>query len=69
MPAYRLYFLDRYSGRIRAAENFHADDEAATEQVLQRGLGEPLELWCGARKVARFEAEPEIASGGRGAAE
>ena len=66
MPYYRLYFLDRFTGHIRTAENLYAaDDGDAAEQVRERDLAEPLELWCGGRKVARFEAGPEFAAKGR----
>lgn len=61
MPDYRLYHLDRHSGHIRTAETFDApDDESAREQIRQRALSDPLELWSGSRKVERFEARPEL---------
>ncbi len=63
MPDYRLYFLDRHSGRIRSAENLQAaDDAGAIHRIRLRGSAEPMELWCGARKVARFDGVPEAAA-------
>ena len=63
MPDYRLYFLDRHSGHIRNAENFEAaDDAAAVHRIRLRGSAEPMELWCGGRKVSRFDGIPEAAA-------
>ena len=63
MPDYRLYRLDRRSGRITSAENLHADDDAAAiHRVRLRGRSEAMELWCGARKVCRFDGAPEAAT-------
>jgi hypothetical protein len=60
MPDYRLYLLDRFSGHITGVSDFHsADDVEAVILVNQRGDVVPTELWCGARKVARFDAPPE----------
>ena len=69
MPDYRLYILDRDSGHIQTAETFSAaDDGAAVHRVRLRGRTEPLELWCGARKLLRVDAQPDAAafSDGRG---
>ena len=58
MPDYRLYFLDG-AGHIYKAEDVHAADDAAAVQRIQLGRSkEPMELWCGARKVARFDGVP-----------
>lgn len=63
MPDYRLYFLDRHTGHIEGAENFHAaDDVSAVHQIELREHSQPMELWCGARKVAHFDAVPEAAA-------
>jgi hypothetical protein len=63
MPDYRLYFLDRFSGHIEGAENFHAaDDVAAIHRIQLRGSPEPMELWSGARKVSRFDGVPQAAA-------
>lgn len=61
MPDYRLYLMNLHSGHIEGAETFQsADDDEALGHVNQRNLEGPAELWCGARKVARFEARSEI---------
>lgn len=63
MPDYRLYLLDRDSGHIRAAEELQAaDDAAAVHRIRLRGNAEPLELWCGPRKVCRIDGKPEGAA-------
>lgn len=63
MPDYRLYFLDCYTGHIEGAENFHAaDDVAAVHRIQLRGSTKPMELWCGGRKVSRFDGVPEAAA-------
>lgn len=60
MPDYRLYLLNTRSGHIEGVEEFHsADDVEAACLVDQRQRRVPTELWCGARKVARFDAVPE----------
>jgi hypothetical protein len=63
MPHYRLYFLDPYSGHIERAEDLHAaDDVGAIHRIQLRGSPEPMELWCGARKVSRFDGVPQAAA-------
>ena len=63
MPDYRLYLLNRHSGHIDGVDSFHsADDIEAICLVTQRGHNVPTELWCGGRKVARFDARPEQAA-------
>ena len=63
MPDYRLYLLDRHSGHIEGVEEFHsADDVEAICLLGQRERDIPTELWCGGRKVARFDARPEAAA-------
>ena len=58
MAHYRLYFMNIRNGHIDLARDLvAADDAMATEIALdQAGLG-PMELWCGGRKVRRFEAQ------------
>ncbi len=55
MAEYRVYSLD-YDGHIsRPAQIIHCiDDAQAIEQTLQLMDGKDLELWDGARQVARF---------------
>ena len=63
MPVYRLYFLDRHTGHIEGAEEFlAADDIAAVHRIQLRGRTEPMEVWQGGRKVARFDGVPEAAA-------
>lgn len=66
MPDYRLYFLDRETGHIERAETLQAaDDVAAIHRIQLRGSAEPMELWCGGRKVSRFNDAPEAAASTR----
>jgi hypothetical protein len=62
MPGYRLYLLDTYSGHINGVEEIHsADDLGAIALATERPRDVPAELWCGSRKICRFDALPEIA--------
>ena len=58
MAYYRLYFMDPRSGHIAAFEEIEADcdEQAIAETEKYRGW-QPLELWCGGKKVHRIEAE------------
>jgi hypothetical protein len=52
---YRLYFLNA-EGRIRHAVEIQCeDDEAATKLVQQHADGRAMELWQGARCVAKYD--------------
>lgn len=63
MPDYRLYLLNPYSGHIDGVDEFHsADDVEAICLINQQDRDVPTELWCGACKVARFDARPEQAT-------
>lgn len=57
MADYRLYLMNVSNGHIDSARDLTApgDSEAikATSGFDRRG---PMELWCGGRKVHRFEA-------------
>ena len=60
MPDYRLYRLNPNSGHIDGVEEFHSgDDVEAILLVQNRSRRVPVELWCGGRKVTRFDAAPE----------
>ena len=60
MHHYRLYFLDQRSGHILRAADYEAVDDAEALLLAREQQGaHPLELWCGARRVA----EVEIAAG------
>lgn len=57
MAHYRLYVLDR-EDHIRHAFDLECeDDEQAVAQTEARRAGQTLELWQGARRVVRFDAE------------
>jgi len=63
MPDYRLYLLNAESGHIDGVEEFHgADDGEAIGLAARQTRDIPTELWCGGRKVSRFEARPERAA-------
>jgi hypothetical protein len=65
MPGYRLYLLNRFSGHIDGVEEItSADDVGAIAQVGERPGGLPAELWCGGRKICRFDAPPEVSKYG-----
>jgi hypothetical protein len=61
MAHYRLYFMNSGSGHIDSAEDLEAGDDRAAIAAA-RGLvkEKPIELWCGTRKVDRFEARPRL---------
>ncbi len=56
MAYYRLYFLDGPKGGIHEFREFEAEDDLAAlaEASAWRSV-EPMELWCGGRKVRRWE--------------
>ena len=58
MEHYRLYYLDGYSGHItRFAELDALSDDAAVSLASKSSTVTPMELWCGHRKVMRWEAD------------
>ena len=57
MADYRLYFLNT-EGRIRHALEFQcADDDEAGKLVQDHADGRAMELWCGSRCVAKYDAQ------------
>jgi hypothetical protein len=57
MVRYRLYFLDRRTGRIDRYEEFEARDDDHAIDLIEPYVGNtPLELWTGGRKVGQFES-------------
>ncbi len=58
MPEYRLYKLDARNRIISAEGLVEHDDAAAIEAAHARLDADWLELWCGARMVARLEPNP-----------
>jgi hypothetical protein len=57
MATYRLFFIDWRTGRIgRVADIEAEDDDEAMRLAGARSDSERIELWCGGRKICRFEA-------------
>lgn len=57
MPEYRLYTMCPFTGHIQRFDDFLAGDDSAATTRAQRHEGDdPLEVWCGHRKVTRIEA-------------
>jgi hypothetical protein len=56
MAYYRLYFLDRFSGHIDHFREFETrtDADAVAQAEIWREAS-AMELWCGQRKVMRWE--------------
>lgn len=60
MGYYRLYMLSRSDGRFVGFEEIEAADDLAAVNVAEAHAGpQPLELWCGKRKVKSFPAIEE----------
>lgn len=58
MGYYRLYLMARADGRFVGFEEIEAEDDQAAVRAAERFLGnQPLELWCGPRKVEGFPAD------------
>ena len=57
MTYYRLYFMSARNGHIEHFKEFEvAGDEDAIRVASEYAGAQPIELWCGRRKVARTEA-------------
>ena len=56
MPSYRFYVLDESDHFIHAVEEDAMDDESAERRGERLATGNPVEIWSGARKVARLDA-------------
>ena len=64
MSYYRLYFMGRRSGHIERFEEIEAADDVAAVRIARKQAGhQPLELWCQARKVKRFDTAIVAAAG------
>ena len=60
MNYYRLYRLSGRDGRFVGFEEIEATDDLEAVHAAERLRGpQPLELWCGKRKVKAFAADPE----------
>jgi hypothetical protein len=56
MSYYRLYHMDLRTGHIIRFEEMEAvGDEEAIARADRCSHSAPMELWCGGRKVHRFE--------------
>jgi hypothetical protein len=54
---YRLYMLGRSDGRFVGFEEIDAADDVEAVRIAEQHRGpQPLELWCGKRKVKSFPA-------------
>ena len=54
---YRLYLLAEAGGRFVGFEEIEAPDDVEAVRLAEGHVGEqPLELWCGKRKVKSFPA-------------
>jgi hypothetical protein len=66
LPGYRLYRMNLHSGHIEGVEEFHSGDDVEAILLVQgRPRRTPAELWCGPRKILRFDAQPETGRSGR----
>jgi hypothetical protein len=54
MLGYRLYFMDDAGHIVGAAEALHDADDQAIEWAERQLDGQDLELWSGARVVAKL---------------
>jgi hypothetical protein len=54
MQEYRAYMIAPDGHIVRRTEPICADDEAAQSEALRLMDGHDVELWQGARKLARF---------------
>ncbi len=52
---YRLYLMSGPEGRFVGFEEIEADDDVEAARAAEAHVGaQPLELWCGKRKVKSF---------------
>src|SRR4051812_816201 len=55
IQAYKLHFIDRWTGSIRSFVGFEAaSDEEASDHAAAFLGADIVELWCGSRLVHRF---------------
>ena len=60
MNYYRLYLLSDDGGHFVGFEEIEAADDVQAVHAAERHCGaQPLELWCGKRKVKSFPARKE----------
>jgi hypothetical protein len=57
---YRLYLLGTPDGHFVGFEEIEAADDVEAVRIAETHCGrQPLELWCGKRRVKAFPARPE----------
>lgn len=62
MHCYRLYFFDFQTLHIDRFAQFEApDDRGALALATEHEGANPLELWCGHRRIARIEPNDGLA--------
>lgn len=62
MVYYRLYLLSNPDGRFVGFEEIDAPDDLEAIRLAENHAGpQPLELWCGKRKVKSFPAQEKSA--------
>lgn len=60
MVYYRLYVLSAPEGRFVGFEEIEAPDDVEAVRIAETHCGrQPLELWCGKRKVKSFAAKED----------
>lgn len=60
---YRLYILSRPEGRFVGFEEIEAEDDVDAARQAEAHVGaQPLELWCGKRKVKSFASVADPAA-------
>ena len=60
MAYYRLYILSRPDGRFVGFEEIEAIDDVDAARQAETHVGaQPLELWCGKRKVKSLAPKTE----------
>ena len=63
MSYYRLYLLSNPDGRFVGIEELEASDDVEAVRLAERFAGpQPLELWCGKRKVKSFAGAEQRAT-------
>ena len=66
MVYYRLYLLSGPGGRFVGFEEIEAPDDFEAVRAAQSFAGpQPLELWCGKRKVKSFPAADAASAAAR----
>jgi len=54
---YRLYFMDAFSGHIQKVRELEAEDDPDAIRIANHWReSDPMELWCGDRKIHRWPA-------------